>query len=154
MVMEMLQFIRGVRTGDWVLHLQALQVLTKYFFAHDRLNYARMMPLYLAEMSSLPTTDPDVHAEFVSGNWVVNKNSTVPFCALGADHGLEHVNRSMNVSGGLIGITLNQAARTKFVLIAPEMANLAGQAKDMPGVASKIQTRHHNHIPAVVSRED
>ena len=154
MVMEMLQFIRAVRTSDWVLHLQALQVFTKYFFAHDRLNYARMMPLYLAEMSSLPTTNPDVHAEFLSGNWVVNKNSTVPFCALGADHGLEHINLSMKVSGGLVGITLNQAARTKFFLIAPEMANFAGQAKDMAGVASKIQTRHHNQTTAVVSRED
>ena len=154
MVMEMLQFIRAVRTGDWVLHLQALQVFTKYFFAHDHLNYAHMMPLYLAEMSSLPTTDPNVRAKFLSGNWVVNKNSTIPFCALGAEHGLEHVNRSMKVSGGLVGFTLNQAARTKFFLIAPEMANLAGQAKDMAGVASKIQTRHHNHTAAVVSRED
>lgn len=35
MVMEMLQFIRAVRTGDRILHLQALQVFTKYFFAHD-----------------------------------------------------------------------------------------------------------------------
>ena len=34
------------------------------------------------------------------------------------------------------------------------MANLSGQAKDMAGVASKIQTRHHNHMPAVLSRED
>ena len=110
MVMEMLQFIRAVRTGDWILHLQALQVFTKYFFAHNRLNYARIMPLYLAEMDSLPKTDPDLYAEFLSGNWVVDKNSSVPLCALGADHGLEHVHRSMKVSGGLVGITLNQAA--------------------------------------------
>ena len=77
---------------------------------------------------------------------MVNKNSsTVPFCALDADHGLEHINRSMKVSGGLVGITLNQAARTKFFLIALEVENFAEQAKDMAGVASKIKTRHHNH---------
>ena len=154
MVMKMLQFIRAVRTGDRKLHLQALEVFTKYFFAHDRLNYARMVPMYLAEMDSLPATDPDVYAEFLSGNWVVNKNSNIPFCALGADHSIEHVNRSMKVHGGLVGITLNQTARNKFFLIASEMANLSGQAKDMSGVASKIQTRHHNHMPAVLSRED
>lgn len=34
------------------------------------------------------------------------------------------------------------------------MANLSGQAKDMAGVAPKIQTQHHNHTPAVLSRED
>ena len=154
MVMEMLQFIRAVRMGDWKLHLQALQIFTKYFFAHDRLNYERMVPLYLAEMDSLPETDPDVYAEFLSGNWVVNKNTNIPFCALGADHALEHVNRSMKVHGGLVGITLNQTARNKFFLTAPEMANLSGQAKDMAGVAPKIQTQHHNHTPAVLSRED
>ena len=122
MVMEMLQFIRAVyvRTGDWKLHLQALEVFTKYFFAHDRLNYARMVPLYLAEMDSLPATDPDVFAEFLSGNWVVNKNSNIPFCALGADHALEHVNRSMKVQGGLVGITLNQTAWNKFFSLLPK----------------------------------
>ena len=46
MKMVMLQFIRAVRTADWKLHLQSLQVFTKYFFAHDHLNYARMIPLY------------------------------------------------------------------------------------------------------------
>ena len=152
--MEMMRFIRAVRTCEWILRLQALQVFTKYFFAHDRLNYARMIPLYLAEMNSLPTTDPDIYGEFLSGDWAINKTSTVPFCALDADHGLEHINRSMKVSGGLVRITLKEAARTKFFLIASEMANLVGQAKEMAGVASEIQTRHHNHTPAVASRED
>ena len=53
-----------------------------------------------------------------------------------------------------MGITLNQAARTKFFLIAPEMANLANQAKNMAGVASKSHTRHHSDTLAVLSRED
>jgi hypothetical protein len=154
MVMQMLQFIRAVRTGDWKLHLQALQIFTKYFFAHDFYNYARMIPLYLAEMDSLATSDPEVYAEFLAGNWVVNKNSSVPFCALGADHGLEHMNRSMKVNGGLVGITLNQTARTKFFLIAPEMARLAEQARNMAGVKSKTLTRHHNQTLAVLSREN
>ena len=68
MVTKMLLFIRAVRTADWKLHLQALEVFTKYFFTHDRLNYARMVPMYLAEMDSLPATDPDVYAEFLSRN--------------------------------------------------------------------------------------
>ena len=117
MIIEMLLFIRAVRTGDWRLHLTSLQMFTKYFFAHDRTNYARMIPLYLAEMQMLPESDPDIFEEFLKGDWVVNKNPQVPFCALGADHALEQVNRSMKVSGGLVGITLNPHARTKFFLI-------------------------------------
>ena len=53
-----------------------------------------------------------------------------------------------------MGITLNQAARTKFFLRAPEMANLANQAKNVAGVASKSHTRHHSDTLAVLSRED
>ena len=93
--------------ANWNLHLQALELFTKYFFAHDRLNYARMIPVYLAEMKSLQKGDTDIYSELLDGNWIVNKNSNVSFCGLGADNGLEHVNRSMKVIGGLVGITLD-----------------------------------------------
>ncbi|KAL9957037.1 hypothetical protein ACROYT_G038621, partial [Oculina patagonica] len=155
MVMEMMQFIRAIRTGDWQLHLTSLQLFTKYFFAHDRINYARMIPLYLAEMSMLPESDPEIYEEFRKGNWAVNKNPDVPFCALGADHALEQINRSMKVSGGLVGITLNPNARTKFFLIAPELARLAEDAKEMAGTTpAKEGTRHHTLSASVISREE
>ena len=57
------------------------------------------------------------------------------FCAIGADNALEHQNRSMKVSRGLVGITLNESARTKFFLIAPELARLAEEAKSMAGLS-------------------
>lgn len=153
MVMEMLCFIKAVRRGDWQMHLEALEVFTKYFFAHDRLNYARMIPVYLAEMASIESSDPDIHHEFLQGNWVVNKNESVSFCAIGADHALEHINRSMKVSGGLVGITLNEVARTKFFLIAPELARLSEQAKEMAGLPSGIQNHHHNLTHSTIKRE-
>ena len=137
MVLEMMMFIRAAQTANWNLHLQSLEKFVQYFFAHDRMNYARMIPLYLAEMKSLKTTDPDIEAEFQSGNWVVNKNVLVPLCGLGADNALEHVNRSMKVSGGLVGITLNPSARAKFFLISPELARLTEEANVMAGVSTK-----------------
>ena len=155
MVMEMMTFIRAVRTGDWALHLEALEVFTKYFFAHDMLNYARMIPVYLAEMHMLEESDPEVYEEFQRGNWVVNKNPCVSFCSLGADNALEHVNRSMNVSGGLIGITLNPNARSKYFLIAPELARLAEKAKEISGMsACKTEKHHHSLSTAVRARQE
>ena len=95
-----------------------------------------MFPLYLAKMTALKESGPRIYVEFVQGNWVVNKNGQVPFCAVGADNGLEHmhINCSIKLSGGLVGITLNPNARTKFFLIARELARLADQAKDIAGV--------------------
>ena len=84
----------------------------------------------------------------------MNKNAQLPFCAVGADNALEHINRSMKVSRGLIGITLNEAARTKFFLIAPELARLAEQAKKIAEVSSKTQGHHHNLTTAVLAREE
>lgn len=51
-----------------------------------------MIPLYLAEIKMLQVTDPEKYEEFLEGNWVVNKNLRVPFCALGADRALEEIN--------------------------------------------------------------
>ena len=154
MVTEMLTFIRAVRTGDWELHLQTLAKFSRYFFAHDMINYARMIPIYLAEMESLNESDPDIVEEFQQGNWVVNKNSDTSFCALGADHALEHINRSMKVSGGLIGITSNPSAHNKFFLIAPELARLAEEAKNMAGLSRQMKTtEHHNLSTAVLARK-
>ena len=154
MVMEMLSFIRAVRTGDWKLHLKALELFTKYVFAHDRLNYACMILLYLAEMASLETGDPEICAEFLHANWVVNKNSNVPFCALGGDHGLEHINRSMKVTGGLVGISLNPSARTKFISHRSRAINTCRSSQGCGGVSSTTLKQHHNLTAAVLSREE
>ncbi|MES9880238.1 MAG: hypothetical protein ABW185_05080 [Sedimenticola sp.] len=154
MILQMLMFIRAVRTGNWELHLVALEMFTKYFFAHDRINYSRMIPLYLAEMKSLKTSDPDIYCEMMEGNWVVNKNSTVSFCAIGADHALEQINRSMKVSGGLVGISHNPSARAKFFLISPELARLATEAQQMAGVKAEQRTRHHGLSKALLARHE
>ena len=68
MVLEMLLFFRSVRMKDWELYLKALETFTKYFFAHDRFNYARMIPVYLAEMKSFKEPDDSICDEFLQGN--------------------------------------------------------------------------------------
>ena len=106
-------------------------------------------------MKTLPDTDPEIYAQFQDGSWAVNKNTQVPSsCALGADNTLEHINRSMKVIGGLVGITLNPSARAKSFLITPELARLADQAKNMAGVSTKAKEQHHKLTADVKSREE
>ena len=102
-----------------------------------------MIPVYLADMEALEQSDAEIYGEFLSGNWVVNKNQHVPFCAVGANHALEHINRSMKVSSGLVGITLNPSARTKFFVISPELVRLAGEAQEMAGLHPAAKESHH-----------
>ena len=119
-----------------------LEQFTKYFFAFDRLNYARMIPLYVPEMLSLHEIDPNLWEEFSSGNWVVKK-SKIAFCALGADHALEQVNRWMKVAGRIVGITQNQTARTRFFLVATESARLKVESKQDANVEKNLLSKHY-----------
>ena len=73
-----------------------------------------MVPLHPAEMDVLPKSDPEIYEDFLSGNWVVNKNLDTAFSTFGADNALERLNKKMKVSGGLAVITLNPNARVKF----------------------------------------
>jgi len=38
-----------------------------YFFSMDRQNYARWIPVHLADMKELPSKHPEVHKEFTEG---------------------------------------------------------------------------------------
>ena len=154
MVIHMLQFTKATRTGDWILHLESADTFTKFFFAHDKQNYARLIPLYLADMNQIQIKDPEVWNEFMEGNWVVNKNGSVSFCAIGADHALEQVNRTMKVTGGLVGITQNHNARSKFFLVSPELAKLTSEAEDMAGLTNEASKHHHELTQAFLNRQE
>ena len=153
MVMLLLNFIRATRDALWDLHLATLEGFARFFFAFDRLKYARMVPVYISDMKSIQSTDPDIWDEFEQGNFVVNK-SDIPFCAIGPDHGIEHVNRSMKVTGGLVGITLNEAARARFFLAAPELSRLSEEAKGLVGVKEGTDLVHHESSPRFAKTQD
>ena len=144
-------FIRATREGNWKLHLESLRALCKYFFAHDRQNYTRMVPLYLAQMEKLETNDPDIYTEFMAGNFCVYKNE-VPFCAIGPDHGIEHENKVMKILGGLKGLTQQPAAMARWFLIAPELSRLGNEAEHLVGKVSQRSVSHHDLSDAKLKR--
>ena len=150
-VMCILMFISASRERDWNLHLESLKALAKYFFTHDSLNYARMVPLYLAQMHRLKIDDPDIHHEFMQGNFCVNKNE-IPFCAIGPDHAIEHVNKLMKIRGGLKGLTQQPAAMARWFLVAPELSRFATQVEHMVGVQRALSSRHHDLSDAITNR--
>ena len=75
-------------------------------------------------------------------------------CAVEDDNALEHLNRAMKVSGGLVGITQNERAPPKFFLTDPKLAKLASEAISMAGVSLHTPEQHHNFSASIVARED
>ena len=68
----------------------------------------------------------------------------MPFCAIGADHALEHINRTIKVTRGLTVITPNSYARSKFLLISPELARFAAEVRQIADISSSDQTHDGN----------
>ena len=60
----LLLFIRASRQQSWELHLEALNEMVPYFFAFEVLNYARLTPVYLSQMTELKEKDNDTWQAF------------------------------------------------------------------------------------------
>ena len=84
--------------------MESLESLTKYFFAHDHQNYARLLPLYITTMQETERQHPDLWAEFMKGNFCVTKG-VAGFTSIAPDQGIEQENRTLEVIGGIVGIT-------------------------------------------------
>ena len=86
-------------------------------FAYDRVNYARYLAYYLAQMSQLPTTHPDVHAEFMVGKFSEQLGSVNPFGSIPVDQTIEEtVNKDTQTAGGTKGFSLKPGAVRKYYI--------------------------------------
>ena len=66
--------LRASREGNWQLHLHAVRKPIPWCFAYDKLNYARYLSPYLAEMSNLPDKHPTIFEAFTRGQFSVQQS--------------------------------------------------------------------------------
>ena len=120
MVKLLLQFVKAERAGNWDMHLLCVSAMLPYFYAMDKPNYARWLPVYLMDMKQLATKHPDVHHEFVNGNHAVSRSSN-PFAQVWTDMALEQsINADPKSKGGIIGISQNPGAPDRWFLTSQE----------------------------------
>ena len=136
MVLILHRFIRAERDGIWELHIDSLTEMIHYFFAYDRVNYARWASVFLADMKALPTTAESVYDEFAAGNHPV-KRSEGSFNQVWTDLALEQsVNRDAKTGGGIVGCTLKEAAVHRCFLTGHIKAEISSATKLMCGLQS------------------
>ena len=62
-----------------------------------------MIPVYLADMEALKRSDVEIYCEFLTGNWVVNKNhhelQVVPRSMFAADGDMLHCHTKKQLDG-------------------------------------------------------
>ena len=74
MVTSLLQFLKAERTRNWKLDLSSIAAMLPHNFAMDRQNYARLFPVYLADMQRLELTHPDVYNDFAAANHSLHRS--------------------------------------------------------------------------------
>ena len=115
MVERLLLFIHASQSKNSSLHLSAGENLVLDFVANDRINYQRLMPVYLAEMRGLEGHEPEIWKYLSDGHSSVTK-SKVPFTSIGVDHAGEQINKVLKSDGELYGISSNENALNCFEL--------------------------------------
>jgi len=114
-----LMFVRAHRTRDFRLFIKTLEALVFWFFALDRTNYSRWIPIHIRDMKSLHES---VEQELATG-WVLQK-SEKRFSSMPLDQAHEQNNSVVKGSGGAIGLTENPTAFRKWMVAGPEQARL------------------------------
>ena len=90
--MTILLFVKSVRDGRFSLYKESLRNLLPWFFALDKVNYARWLTVHLHDMIQLDHTSPNVMQKFEEGSFVVRKTQR-KFSALAIDHAHEQNNK-------------------------------------------------------------
>ena len=141
----LLGLIRASREGDWDLHLYSIRALIPWSFAYDRVNYARYLSAYYAQMVALPQTHPEVHEEFKNGNFSVQLSEDNPFGRVQVDQDLEMtVNKDTQTPGGTTKFSLQAAAVKRHYITAEYRSTALGQLRNL--VSLKKGTVGHNDL--------
>ena len=147
MVTTLLQFLKAERTGNWKLHLSSTAAMLPQFFAMDRQNYARYLPVHLADVQKLELTHPDVYKEFAEGNHSISRSGQ-PFSQVSTDMALEQsINADSKSSGGVIGISQSPSGLERWFLTIHERASITSALKAMFGLQDGEQASHKEAAP-------
>ncbi|KAL8624130.1 hypothetical protein ACOMHN_036133 [Nucella lapillus] len=115
----LLGLLRASRDGDWDMHLHAIRLMIPWCFAYDRLNYARYLPAYYAQMTNLAASQPEIYKAFKDGNFSVQLTESNPFGRIPVDQTTEvTVNRDTQTVGSTTKFSLKPGAVSKYYLTA------------------------------------
>ncbi|XP_041948124.1 uncharacterized protein LOC121709114 [Alosa sapidissima] len=100
-----LGLLRASREGDWELHLHAIRTMIPWCFAYDKMNYARYLSPYFAQMTNLQEKYPSVYEAFKAGQFSVQLSNNNTFGRIPVDQAIEvTVNKDTQTPGGTLYI--------------------------------------------------
>ncbi|KAK3730477.1 hypothetical protein QZH41_014705 [Actinostola sp. cb2023] len=149
----LLGLIRASREGNWQLHLHAIRNMIPWCFAYDKINYARYLPVYYAQMMNLPSDHPEVYSNFMAGTFSVQLAGESPFGRIPVDQTTEvTVNKDTKSIGGITKYSLKTGAVNRFYMTTEYRCSFLAHLRDM--VQVKRPSYHHDDMLSTRKRKD
>jgi hypothetical protein len=117
------QLVFSIRTSNFTMFVDTLTQLCPWTFALDAVHYSRWLPVFVRTLQDLPQKHPDIHAEFLRGNFTSTKTAR-PFSAISDDQLHEHNNKVIKAECGAIGILDSENALLKWMVAGPKISSL------------------------------
>ena len=75
--LTILQFCKSGHSVDFDLHLESLEQVMPWITIMDHHQYARNLPVYIWDRSTLKDHHPTIHVEFKKGNFTAQKTEKI-----------------------------------------------------------------------------
>ena len=118
---NVLLYVRSLRESNYKLLICAIKKLMKWVFSFDHYNYARWATVHLLNLMTPHSTCPDVCAQFLKGNFSVQKSNR-RFSKMALDPVHEKNYEKKGVSGATH--LLNRADVRGSTMDIPEIARI------------------------------
>lgn len=149
MELILLQFVKALRSANFHIYVNALQLIVPWMFSLDHYNYARWLPVHIASMTTLQDVHPDAHEEFTKGSFTAQKSNR-KFSHIGLDHNHEQINAKIKGVGGAIGLTENDASLAKWLITGPEISRMIEEFETMNSLPEfdSVLEHHDSNLSA------
>ena len=135
------EYVKSLRTGNFALYVETIELLLPWMFVLDHHHYARWLSVHVRDMKNLETNNPDIYQEFCKGKFVVKKTNR-SFSLMALDQNHEQENALIKGAGGAIGLTENESALRRWLISGPEIARVLEEFNDHPDPFTN--EKHHD----------
>ena len=141
--LTILQFCKSGHSVDFDLHVESLEQVMPWITIMDHHHYARNLPVYIRDLSTLKDRHPAIHVEFKNGNFTAQKTLR-RFSRIMFDHCHEQgIDWLKNLSGVIWNLNDPRAVCCEQVS-RPEMARLIDE---LEGQSEMKTDKHHEQFP-------
>ena len=154
MISIVCKFIKAQRTGNWLLHLEAVSEMLPFFASSGHYLYAKSSYFYLQSMRKLKDTNPKVHEMFLNGHHVVRRSDSY-WAGLSTDLVIEQeLMRTLKATSGMTcGRGMSELQPAKFILSTPSCLEMKCALVSLTEIKFDTSDQHKALRPLRINRD-